>query len=384
MTPTVTNPLDTQNSPNNLDNPPSVNNGKKRYAIRIVILCVGISIGVGLISGLLNGNNSNDSQTQNNIQQNANVSPKENTITSLHEATVAVQISELHSLPLGDNKSTTAPRKGYVYVCRTQSDGNMGGAYQSGPWISTTNKTWDATKKLTVNGSMLWSNAKWSITKQGSSRIISGNGLPSHATGVYPIASTDDAYQYDRNPNTIKEQTISLSLPVDPIMVSTAECIGGEVGIMLSGIPLFNSFDAGGRDAMAWEVQDECGGHPQVSGLYHYHGPSKCSVDKSSTLQHADLIGYAFDGFGIFGSKGEQGKELWTNDLDECHGHIHEIAWDGMKKNMYHYHLTQDFPYSISCFRGKKSIQGPLGGGQGQMRREPPQDMRPPPPSIGQ
>ena len=45
--------------------------------------------------------------------------------------------------------------------------------------------------------------------------------------------------------------------------------------------------------------------------------------------EHSGLQGYAYDGFGIFGVYGEDGELLSTADLDECHGHTHEIEWDG-------------------------------------------------------
>ncbi len=277
----------------------------------------------------------------------------------------------LKKLPLGDNKISTAAKRGYVYSCRKQTD-SQGGAGVDGPWIDKNNLTWDFTQKVTVDGAVLWKNAKWNISENGSTRILTGNGLPSHKTGVYPIAASDDAYKYDRNPNSIKEQTLTVTLSANPTQLQTPECVGGEVGIMLTGIPLFNGFDAGSRDAAAHEIQDDCAGHPQVSGQYHYHGPSPCLNDNNAATEHSALVGYAFDGFGIYGLKGEGGIELSTNDLDECHGHTHEIEWDGKKVTMYHYHLTHDFPYSVGCFRGKKSVTSPFGGKSKQGMEQPP------------
>ncbi len=63
------------------------------------------------------------------------------------------------------------------------------------------------------------------------------------------------------------------------------------------------------------------------------------------------LAGYAFDGFPIFGHF-EDGKTLVTADLDACHGHVHTIVNQGVLTSMYHYHLTEDAPYSLGCFRG--------------------------------
>ncbi len=264
---------------------------------------------------------------------------------------------DLTKLPLGDNKYSSTAKQGYVFTC--QSSFNGGGAFKQGPWINTTDKTWDSTKKITVDGSISWLNATWKVSADGSKRILTGNGLPvNHTTGNFPIASSDDAYSYDRNPNSIKSQNLSLSLPTNPTLASQPLCIGGEIGVMLSGVPLFSAFDAGGRDAVATEIQDSCAGHPQVTGFYHYHGLSNCLKDSSSARTHSELIGYAFDGFGIFGNKGEGGTVLTTKDLDACHGHSHEINWDGKKLVMYHYHMTLDFPYSAGCFMGNASVKG--------------------------
>lgn len=282
-------------------------------------------------------------------------------------------------LPLGDDKYSTSPKKGFIYSCQTTFNG--GGAFTTGPWVDKNAKTWDFSKKVFVDGEVSWT-PSITNTINGEERIIKSNGLPNHKTGTYPISKNDDAYSYDRNPNSIRSQNLSYTLPVNPTLSGSPGCVGGEVGIMLSGIPLFNGFDAGGRDAVAWEVQDKCGGHPQELGQYHYHGFSSCIVDDSKEGEHSSLAGYAFDGFGIFGIKGEKGVELSSNALDECHGHTHEISWDGKKVAMYHYHLTYDFPYSIACFRAPKQVQGPSSGQSGQTNSSklpPPQNGQPPP-----
>ena len=81
---------------------------------------------------------------------------------------------------------------------------------------------------------------------------------------MFPI-SDDPAYQYDRNPNHIAAQSLTYTLSGSPTFARHPSCIGGEVGVMLTGVALFDAFDAGGRDAGAWEVQDGCDGHPQMT-----------------------------------------------------------------------------------------------------------------------
>jgi hypothetical protein len=260
------------------------------------------------------------------------------------------------TVPLGDYRySTTVAKKGYVYLCNARKDNP--GAAVNGPWIK--GDTWNFKFKTAVSGSVSWPNAKFTNTVTGSTRTLAGNALPlTHTTGIFPVASTDGAALYDRNPNSISAQTISLKLPSDPVYSATPYCMGGEVGIMLSGVPLFNAFDAGLRDAPAHELQDSCDGHPQGSGEYHYHSLSKCFKD----TEVQTVLGYAYDGFPITGSKVADGKFLTTDDLDECHGITSDVIVDGKKKTTYHYVMTIDFPYSAGCFRAKPVTTGPSAG----------------------
>ena len=127
----------------------------------------------------------------------------------------------------------------------------------------------------------------------------------------------------------------------------------------LTGSVLFDALDAEGRDAPAHEIQDRCGGHPERTGQYHYHSLSPCADAGSSAKAHSKLVGYALDGFGIYGPRGEAGRLLSNADLDVCHGHTHVIAWRGKQVRMYHYHTTAEYPYTLGCFRGTPVRTGP-------------------------
>jgi hypothetical protein len=214
------------------------------------------------------------------------------------------------------------------------------------------------------------------ITLQGDVRLITGNGLPDHPTGNYPVATSDDAYNYDRNPNRIAEQDIIYELPAIPERADTASCVEfGPIGIMLTGSAFFNVLDGPGRDAVAHEILDLCQGHPESTGDYHYHDLSLC-IEPESPGGHSELVGYALDGFGIFGRYGEDGQALTNADLDECHGHTHEIEWDGATVNLYHYHATWEYPYTLGCYRGTPIDSGWVMGEGGQ--QPPPGGGQPP------
>ena len=269
-------------------------------------------------------------------------------------------------LPLGDGHVTTAPRIGAVFSCQTSFNG--GGAFTNGPWIHA-DGTWDATAKATVDGNVTWPH-QFTISVSGGVRTIAGNDLPDHPTGTFPISPSDDAYRYDRNPNSIKPQTIQYSLPATPTLASTPACVPmGAIGVLTTGSLFFNALDAAGHDAVAHELQDTCGGHPQPEGQYHYHNLPACLDDPGDG--HSALVGYALDGFGIHGHRGEDGSDLSNADLDACHGHTHAIEWDGQVVELYHYHATWEYPYTIGCFRGQAVASATPGQRPGPASGQP-------------
>ncbi len=263
-------------------------------------------------------------------------------------------------LPVGDNKyATDGAKKGYVYMCNANFvPAGQAGAQTRGPWFTNNNTQWDINKKVAVKGNVLW-DQNITVKLENGKRVVTTNDLPDHHTGVFPVGSSDPAYSYDRNPNSISTQSLTYSLAANPLY-GLPQCMGGEVGVMLTGVALFNGFDAGGRDAGAWEVQDSCDGHPQSHGEYHYHTLSRCITD----VNVQTVIGFALDGFPITGPKVGDKNYLTTDDLDECHGIVSEVILDGKKVTTYHYVMTQDFPYSASCFRA--TATQPPGQQEGQ------------------
>jgi YHYH protein len=279
--------------------------------------------------------------------------------------------SDLTALPLGDGRLSSAPQVGYIWVCNTGT-GPGGGAFALGPWINTQAGTFDITTKASVDGEVTWSST-FAIAVQGETRVVTGNGLPTHPTGTFPIARTDDAFAYDRNPNRIQAQALMYALPLMPTLAAQPSCLnGGVIGVLLTGSVLFNGLDALNRDAVAHETQDACMGHPQREGQYHYHNLTPCLADSQHGVAHSPLMGYALDGFGIYGHHGENGEALTSAALDACHGHTHAIEWNGQTVEMYHYHATNDYPYTLGCYRGTPAVvqrQGAPGAGPRPPRR---------------
>jgi hypothetical protein len=265
----------------------------------------------------------------------------------------ATAISAL-ALPLGDGHVGSAPQEGWVDSCITQFP-PAGGASREGPWIH--GATWDATAKIAVRGAVRWPQASYSAQISGGQRVISTNDLPvGFTTGIFPIQAADPAFAYDRNPNTIRAQSVRFALPIQPAAASVPGCLGlGPIGVLTDGVLLYNGLDAEGRDAVAHELQDSCGGHPDMRGEYHYHEVSPCLLQKASGT--STLVGYALDGFGIYVERDASGALLTDADLDACHGRTSMVTWDGRQVSVYHYVATEEYPYTVGCFRGTPVVR---------------------------
>ena len=198
--------------------------------------------------------------------------------------------------------------------------------------------------------------------------IVRSDGIPDHETGQFPNR---------RNPNTIRKQDYTFRIPRHP---KPADKVGrlpmGPIGVALNGVPFYNPYNREGEDAALNEVFDECCGHPDPLGRYHYHIYPKCQKTpfaKDDPSKHSPLIGYAFDGYGVFGPLGDGGKR--PTDLDECNGHTDA-------ERGYHYHVTDRFPYILGGYHGvveRGNFDGPgrragpiRGPGRGPRRGAPP------------
>ena len=96
----------------------------------------------------------------------------------------------------------------------------------------------------------------------------------------------------------------------------------------------------------------------------------KCFPNQGLPGQHSPLYGYALDGFGVFGPRDAGGVNVTNAMLDECHGHSHAIPWDNATVDMYHYHLNNEYPYSIGCYRGTPATIDTTKSSQGQFTVE--------------
>ena len=266
--------------------------------------------------------------------------------------------ADVTKLPIGTSKvSLTEATVGGLYSC-DGGNPNGGGAEVVGPWADESAGTWDLSQKVAVQGTVSWPMASYSETLTSRTREITSNGLPvGNVTGTFPISPDDPAYAYDHNANHIAEGALTTSLPRHPVAAASPTCLGkGPVGILKNGVSVFAPLDERNRDAVVYETQDQCDGHPQQTSMYHYHDIPSCIRDAAAG--QSTVVGVANDGFPIVVERDAQGDLPTNADLDECHGRTSPIKLDGSVVTMYHYSATYEFPYFIGCFRGTPSSAG--------------------------
>ena len=218
-----------------------------------------------------------------------------------------------------------------------------------------------------VEGEVSW-DAEFELTVTETERRMKGNGLPNHPTGMFPVQEDTEAYNYysalpvegyeNAAAIPVGPYDLDVTIPRNPVVNEEPTCVDSIfTGVVTQTGASWHADVAIGDminllDPVAGLPMDSCWGHPYAE-QYHYHGYSwKCFPDQGEPGVHSPLFGYAIDGFGVFGPLGEDGVMVDNDELDECHGHTHVIEWDGEMKEMYHYHVNNQYPYSIGCFRG--------------------------------
>jgi hypothetical protein len=273
-----------------------------------------------------------------------------------------------------------------------------------------------------------WKN-EVAIRTDGEKRIIESNGIPEHEVGRFPGRG---------NPNSIAPQRYHFEVPLHPKIADKVTLMQMQpFGIAVNGLV----FDPGTAEfwhndrSSGWHYEAGTGkldlgldanmAHVQPSGAYHYHAIPLGLVKQLNpeNKPKMTLVGWAADGFPIYARWGhadpknpnsevralhasykvKQGTRpggpggnfdgtftedfeylAGSGDLDECGGRFG--ATPENPEGIYHYVLTDDYPFIPRLFKGTPdpSFQrrgpppgGGPGGGPGG-RRGPPRGFPPP------
>lgn len=177
------------------------------------------------------------------------------------------------------------------------------------------------------------------VTVTDTAIVVNSGGVPNHPTGSFPNAD---------NPSAVLPQQYQFQLPLSPRFAATPTEVealprGTAIGVGINGVPFYAPLTPDGQDVTQVERFDFANGHPDAQGAYHYHtNPILLQQSVGGSNVNA-ILGYAFDGFPIYGIADENGAP--PSDLDRFNGH------EGAE-GRYHYHITESFPYIIGGYRG--------------------------------
>jgi len=134
---------------------------------------------------------------------------------------------------------------------------------------------------------------------------ISATCIPGYSIGPWP-----------GNPNVPANKNFVYKIPRYPAP-NTGTLVNvpmGQVGAFTNGVSVFNALDMMSYNNLGiWHQNayffegsgfDNCLGHPAPDGQYHHHVSPKCLYSTTDNTHHSPIIGYAWDGYPIYGAYG--------------------------------------------------------------------------------
>lgn len=206
------------------------------------------------------------------------------------------------------------------------------------------------------------------------------NGYPNHTLNDEYIMPDDgtlcvphptaDCSHIEPLSTAVLANPIDVTITTTPELVDhTTSCLFGAMGVMISGVNVYNPYEGDGTtiamnanftmtddDGVEVPFMDDCNGHPSPhpADAYHYHGLPGCvtsQVDEEDGPSH--IIGFAFDGFPIYGDRDIDGAQIDPTTLDECNGL--DSPTPEFPDGIYHYVLLEvaTEQSTIRCLHGR-------------------------------
>lgn len=160
-----------------------------------------------------------------------------------------------------------------------------------------------------------------------------------------------------------------------PSLSGTVVSNDGALGVAVNGVPIYDYSSQGALDLNTYDVKydtkaqgqlDLCNGHAGRGDDYHYHASPVCMIESMKNKGPGAILGWAFDGYPLYGNTAPDGSALPTGALDVCNGMAD--AQFGHR-----YHTSDAHPYVMQCLSGLVDtstfprvppLKNPSGGGK--------------------
>ncbi|MEO1748345.1 MAG: YHYH protein, partial [Pseudomonadota bacterium] len=191
--------------------------------------------------------------------------------------------------------------------------------------------------------------ASVSVTCDGNQAIISSNTYPDHPL-MTGIVGTNEQVPVPAQ--------YAAPIILDPTWTGNPLTRDAALGVAVNGVPIYD-YTAGGEmsiadlahhqsrhDTFQTGQLDICGGHAGRGDDYHYHVKPVCMIEAMANKMENPIIGWAFDGYPIYGDNNPDGTPISSGDLDICNGQADSVFG-------YRYHTSAQAPYIVQCLMGK-------------------------------
>jgi hypothetical protein len=240
----------------------------------------------------------------------------------------------------------------------------------------------------TSNVTVSYANGSWTFTSDGlpaSNFVATDYAVPSNPLDVSAAGASIHS-----SASVLTDQNYDYTLPITPKYSQTTTVTNqGPIGVLLDGAALYNPYEANHStvatadnfvttvNGVSASFLDDCDGHPGPGGQYHYHGLPTCLVayatgsaakvasvtstsgattlavkEDNAAAKRPVVLGFAFDGYGIYDNVAMNGSTVPVSALDACNGIFSPVP--GYPHGVYHYVLenVKGARSSIGCYHG--------------------------------
>jgi YHYH protein len=148
------------------------------------------------------------------------------------------------------------------------------------------------------------------------------------------------------------------SIPLIPVHAASVTSIDAALGVAVNGVPIYDYTSQGlnhpavyvaSADTKLTGELDVCNGHAGRGDDYHYHAAPTCMMQAMANRGPAAIIGWAFDGYPIYGNTNPDGSAIASGVLDVCNAQAD--ATFGFR-----YHTSDTPPYIVQCLVGQVDL----------------------------
>lgn len=201
------------------------------------------------------------------------------------------------------------------------------------------------------------------------------------ASSTYPTHEVMTGITGTNEQIPVPEIVYAAPIKLSPKKADKLTTIDAAVGVAVNGVPIYDYSSQGELDVNQYDERhdtlalgqlDICGGHAGRGDDYHYHVSPTCMIDVMKNKASDAIIGWAYDGYPLYGDKNPDGSDIATDALDVCNGQADATYG-------YRYQTSTKPPYIIQCLVGEVDTNilprvSPLSGDTHKIRA----DLKPP------